>query len=80
MKEHGFIENMNNAPRHGDRRRQADLSFHSLRATAVTALRLAGVPSDLCRVIVGHDSEEIERVYFRPDSAAIAEAMKHLSL
>ena len=80
LKEHGFIENMNNAPRHGDRRRQADLSFHSLRATAVTALRLAGVPSDLCRVIVGHDSEEIERVYFRPDSAAIAEAMKHLSL
>ena len=41
---------------------------------------LAGVPADLCRVIVGHDSEEIERVYFRPDSGAIAEAMKHLSL
>ena len=30
----------------------------------------------LCQVIVGHDSEEIERIYFRPDSEAIAEAMK----
>ena len=80
LKKHGFIENLNNAPLHGDRRKLPDLSFHSLRATAVTALRLAGVPADLCRFIVGHDSEEIERVYFRPDSEAIVEAMKHLAL
>lgn len=80
LKYHGFIENLNNAPRHGDRRKLFDLSFHSLRSTAVTALRMAGVPADLCRFIVGHDSEEIERVYFRPDSEAVAEAMKHLAL
>ena len=80
LKKHGFIENLNNAPLHGDRKKLTDLSFHSLRATAVTALRLAGVPADLCRFIVGHDSEEIERVYFRPDSEAIVEAMKHLAL
>lgn len=80
LKKHGFIENLNNVPLPGDRRPLSVLSFHCLRATAVTALRLAGVPADLCRVIVGHDSEEIERVYFRPDSGAIAEAMKHLAL
>lgn len=78
--EYGFIKDMKNVPRNGDRRKQAELSFHSLRATAVTALRLAGVPSDLCRFIVGHDSEEIERVYFRPDTAAVVEAMNHLIL
>lgn len=80
LTEYGFIKDMKNVPRNGDRRKQAELSFHSLRATAVTALRLAGVPSDLCRFIVGHDSEEIERVYFRPDTAAVVEAMNHLVL
>ena len=76
-----FIEAKNpKERRNGGRNAWAKLSFHCLRSTAVTALRLAGVPADLCRVIVGHDSEEIERVYFRPDSGAIAEAMKHLSL
>lgn len=80
LKKHGFLHEKSNVAMNGRRRRQHELSFHCLRATAVTALRLAGVPADLCRVIVGHDSEEIERVYFRPDSEAIAEAMKHLSL
>lgn len=80
LKQYGFIDDEINEPKKGARRQQAELSFHSLRATAVTALRLAGVPSDLCRFIVGHDSEEIERVYFRPDSAAVSEAMKHLVL
>lgn len=38
------------------------------------------MPSDLCRTIVGNDSEEMERVYFRPDTATVIEAMKHLAL
>lgn len=81
LRDHQFIEAKNPKEcREGGRNAWSKLSFHCLRATAVTALRLAGVPADLCRVIVGHDSEEIERVYFRPDSGAIAEAMKHLSL
>ncbi|MCO8187470.1 site-specific integrase [Akkermansia sp. Marseille-P9185] len=80
LKQHGFIEDIDKSSLQGNRRQQAELSFHSLRATAVTALRLAGVPSDLCRFIVGHDSEEIERVYFRPDTAAVVEAMNHLVL
>lgn len=79
LKQFGFIEEEAEALP-GNRRRIAPLSFHCLRATAVTALRLAGVPADLCRVIVGHDSEMIERVYFRPDDKAIAEAMEKLTL
>jgi len=51
-----------------------------LRATAVTVLRLAGVSPDLCRFIVGHDSEEIERVYFRPDSADVQAAMSKIAV
>lgn len=75
--EHGFIA-ADGMPRKGDRRKLAELSFHSLRATAVTVLRNAGVPADLCRFIVGHDSEEIERVYFRPDGEAVKAAMEPL--
>lgn len=61
LEEHGFIEKRKELK--GDRRELAEKSFHSLRATAVTVLRLAGVPADLCRFIVGHHSEEIEKVY-----------------
>ncbi|WP_297406294.1 tyrosine-type recombinase/integrase [uncultured Akkermansia sp.] len=75
--EHGFIA-ADDVPRKGDRRKLAELSFHSLRATAVTVLRNAGVAADLCRFIVGHDSEEIERVYFRPDGEAVKAAMEPL--
>lgn len=78
LRQHGLI-----APKaegkNGDRRQLAEKSFHSLRATAVTVLRLAGVPADLCRYIVGHDSEEIERVYFRPDSADVQSAMDKIA-
>lgn len=79
LKKFGFIEKDPPAVK-GKRRRLAPLSFHSLRATAVTVLRLAGVPADLCRFIVGHDSEVIERIYFRPDDEVIAEAMEKLAL
>lgn len=79
LKQFGFIEATTNVLP-GNRRKVSSLSFHSLRATTVTALRLAGVPADLCRVIVGHRSELIERVYFRPDEKDIAKAMEKLTL
>lgn len=78
LRKHGIIEPP--TKKHGDRRHLAEKSFHSLRATAVTVLRNAGVPPDLCRAIVGHDSEEIERIYYRPDPATIAAAMQNLHL
>lgn len=79
LREYGVIDAVK-SPRQGNRRNLSEKSFHSLRATAVTVLRCAGVPFDECRVIVGHDSEEIERVYFRPDADTISKAMKHLIL
>lgn len=78
MRQHGIVEDASEEVK-GDRHKLASKSFHSLRATAVTVLRLAGVPADLCRYIVGHDSEEIERVYFRPDSAHVQEAMSKIA-
>lgn len=73
LEKHGFISEREKLK--GDRRKLAEKSFHSLRATAVTVLRLAGVSADLCRLIVGHDSEDIERVYMRPQQKDISDAM-----
>lgn len=78
LRQHGIVKDAFEEVK-GDRHKLASKSFHSLRATAVTVLRLAGVPADLCRYIVGHDSEEIERVYFRPDSAHVQEAMSKIA-
>lgn len=79
LKKFGFIDEIN-TERIGKRRLLSELSFHSLRATAVTVLRIAGVAPDLCRVIVGHDSEIIERIYFRPDNDEVKKAMEKLRL
>lgn len=79
LKRFGFIE-AEKIELSGNRRQLSALSFHSLRATAVTALRIAGVSPDLCRSIVGHDSEMIERIYFRPDDETVKQAMEHLTL
>lgn len=73
LEKHGFISEREKL--NGDRRKLSEKSFHSLRATAVTILRLAGVSADLCRLIVGHDSEDIERVYMRPQQKDISAAM-----
>lgn len=78
LKKHGIISAGERKGK-GDKRVLSEKSFHSLRATAVTILRLAGVPADLCRFIVGHDSEEIERVYFRPDSQDVVHAIEEIS-
>ena len=73
LRQYGFIGEHEELE--GDKRKLSEKSFHSLRATAVTVLRLAGVSPDLCRFIVGHDSEEIERAYIRPQQSAVIEAM-----
>lgn len=77
LRKHGFIGERE--VMEGDRRQLSEKSFHSLRATAVTVLRLSGVSADLCRFIVGHDSEEIERQYIRPQFSDIAGAMDVLA-
>ena len=49
----------------GDRRQVHDKSFHSFRRSFVSILRDNGASPDMCRAMVGHSSEEVERAYYR---------------
>ncbi len=62
----------------GKRRIVSVKSFHSLRHSAVTLMRAGGIPAELSRAVVGHDSEAIERVYFTPDIKHKANALSTL--
>lgn len=65
LRAHGITGRLSCRGGEGDRRRVSSKSFHSLRHTVVSLLRSSGVVSpDLCRAIVGHDSEAIEQAYF----------------
>ncbi len=44
-------------------RTSSPLSFHSLRHTTTTMLKMSGVPEATVRDIVGHDSELVSRLY-----------------
>lgn len=50
------------------------LSFHSLRATAATMMHEAGVPAAMVQELIGHDSEEVHRVYVKIGREALREA------
>ena len=45
----------------GRRRRNEGLSCHSLRHTAVTLLKEAGIPQAVVMELVGHDNEEMSQ-------------------
>ncbi len=45
------------------RRMISDISFHSLRHTATSLLKNAGVPEAVAMDIIGHESEAISRHY-----------------
>ena len=49
----------------GDRRSVSTKSFHGLRRAAVSLMRDAGASADMSRAIVGHESEAVERSYYR---------------
>lgn len=49
----------------GDRRQVHDKTFHSFRRSFVSILRDNGASPDMCRAMVGHSSEEVERAYYR---------------
>jgi integrase len=44
-------------------RKASEISFHSLRHSAVTMLKAAGVPDFMAREIVGHESTAVSRQY-----------------
>ena len=48
---------------HSGAREPSEISFHSLRHSAVTMLKAAGVSDFIAREIVGHESAAISRQY-----------------
>ncbi len=60
------------------KRRGADLSFHSLRHTAVSLLKDAGVPDAVVMALVGHESAAMSARYTHVGREALAKATKTL--
>jgi integrase len=55
-----------------------DLSFHSLRHTAVSLLKDAGVPDAVVMALVGHESAAVSHRYTHVGKEALAKAAKTL--
>ena len=62
----------------GLRRTVSEISFHSLRHTATSLLKNAGVPEAVAMDIIGHDSEAISRHYTHIETAAKRTALQKL--
>lgn len=85
LEDYGLRKSKNERLSAGESKRvgvmQSALSFHSLRGNAVTFLLDGGVPPEMVRLIVGHDSPEIERIhYYKPSKERQAAAMQKLSM
>jgi len=59
-------------------RETSDLSFHSLRHSAVTMLKAAGVSDVLAREIIGHESAVVSRQYTHLTTDDMRNAMQRL--
>lgn len=62
----------------GLRRKLNELSFHSLRHTATSLLKNAGVSEIVARDLIGHDSEAVSRNYSHVDESAKRKAIAKL--
>lgn len=60
------------------RRRTSDVTFHSLRHTAVTLLKEAGVPAAVVMELIGHDSVQMSEHYTHVGSEALRNAAESL--
>jgi integrase len=58
----------------GGRRVASELSFHSLRHTAVTLLKDAGIPQAVVQELIGHDSEQMNALYTHVGQEALERA------
>jgi integrase len=61
------------------RRAQSEITFHSLRHTATSLLKMAGASEAVARDIIGHESAEISRHYTHTDEAAKRKALANLA-
>ena len=60
------------------RRKVSEISFHSLRHTATSLLKNAGVSEAVAMDIIGHDSDAISRHYTHIDDKAKRKALAKL--
>lgn len=61
-----------------ERRKVNTISFHSLRHTATSLLKAAGIPESVVRDIIGHDSAAVSRHYTHVEAGAKREAIDTL--
>ena len=67
------------APETDSKRVQVNaLSYHSLRHTAATLLRMTGSSEAVAREIIGHDSASVDRGYVHMDAGAMQTALDKL--
>jgi integrase len=59
-------------------RERSEVSFHSLRHTATSLLKAAGVSETVARDIIGHESAEVSRHYTHVDEASKRAALNKL--
>lgn len=62
------------------RRQTQELGFHSLRHTATSLLKSAGVSDSIAMAIVGHSSAAVSRSYTHFDDATIRAALEKIQL
>lgn len=62
----------------GTRRQINEKSFHSLRYTATSLLKRAGISNAVAMDIIGHDSEAVSRIYTNIDSETKRQAIAKL--
>ncbi len=60
------------------RRQTSELSFHSLRHTATSMLKAAGVSDAIARAIIGHESAAVSRAYTHLDMETMRKALEKL--
>jgi integrase len=59
-----------------NRREQPQISFHSLRYSAVSLLKAAGIPHATVQELIGHESEAVSQAYTTVDEAAKRKATR----
>ena len=64
--------------RTSERREANALSFHSLRHTATSMMKNAGVSASIVQDIIGHDSAEVSRAYTHIEADAKRSALEKL--
>jgi integrase len=62
------------------RRQVSELTFHSMRHTATTMLKAAGVSDAVARSIVGHESAAISKTYTHMPMEAMREALEKVKI